>query len=232
MSLTLVQPTPVDGSQFGQTMTVTFSSSVTAGNVVIAYFTMLAANPGAPVFNGFSDNKGGNTWHTIVSQITAKDAGNDAFISALGYTKVVNGGTNFQVTASNGDTILFPCQTIAQEWSGFSTPIVHSSNAANQLSGSSVVPSVSLSGVAAGDLVVSIHGLLNNVGSVGTIGGTGAVLISNASSNGSLSEYAFTPTGGTISVTGGTADTEWAIVAAAFLGGQPPTAMIYSAGTW
>ncbi len=218
-SPTLVQTTSVDASQFNQSKTVPFLNPVSPGNLLIGYFTMVASNPGAPVFNGFSDSVS-DTWSTIITQITGKDAGNNAFIQAIGYSSATNGGIGVQVTASNGDTILSPCQTIIQEWTGFSSAIVvDTSNSANKISGgTSTVPTVNLTipASSAADLVVSIQGLLHNPATVGTIAGVTATLINNGGGNGSLSEYGTTAGTGTITVNGGTTDTEWAIVAAAF----------------
>ncbi len=212
---TTVNQTNANPQQFGQSVTCPFLSLVTPGHLLIAMFTMTAANPGAPTFSGFTDSQG-NTWTTDIIEISGHDAGNNVFIQAIGHCIPTKGGTNLQVKASNGDTIQQPCQTAIIELAGAPSLLTVITGKVVQLSGSSVVPSVTLPNCSLNDFVASMHALWNNIGSVGTIGGSAATKLSDAGTNGSLSEYGLAPSTGSLAVTGGTADTEWSIVAADF----------------
>lgn len=81
----------VDTASSTTDRTVTFDSSVTAGNLVVVRYCTSGINP---TIIQITDNKGGNTW----TKYTADESGGAGYGAGIAYARIVNGGSSFQVT--------------------------------------------------------------------------------------------------------------------------------------
>lgn len=95
----------------GSSIVESFTSSVTANNLIIAAINIFGGDVGS-----VADNKG-NTWH-FASQID--DSGNSGGVTELWYTIATTGGSSFTVTYTPLSGVVFGFMDIA-EFSGINT---------------------------------------------------------------------------------------------------------------
>lgn len=214
MSLTLVQSIGASGSN-----TVTFTSPVTAGNLVIAWITYQSSGSNIRT-PSFDDNKG-NPTYTLIDGI-AKTVTGTHYLAALYYQAVPTGGTGFigTYTVSNSGNATV---TMA-EYSFTGTLSLDAFNASISSSSGTSLTSGSMTTTGPSDLVVGV-GIASANGQTWTAGSGFTALFTEAGSSGISPICAVAQTGvapGSISASmTDTTSSGWACCGAAFSAATP-----------